>query len=1311
MKYIQIMHRSKLYRHLFVVFFLLIFSQVYAQQYRDYCQESKENYTLGIKSYKSKKYEEAKKYFEKCYSIDLATLGKDDDRIYHAVMWYARCCYMLGDEQEALKFSRWCLVEPVNRENTIVTDSLSHVAAENFKAGNIKDALEVAIRYAELERKNVGECYWYANSLTTIADYYYQLNDFDNCLKYNFQALAIRKKQFGENHSDCYISLRNIADIHFNQGHFSEATKYYSDALKVYMFFFQADDNVNSIVKNMYISLLQLGTERIRKEDIDVYVCERLPLDVIYYLCNNLEMTYFRQGRYNDAELYAKKIVDLYNGADNENELSALVEYGNILNNNGKYAESMSVLDETVKKFADKFHDNAVYAASVRELSNVYHTLGDRFAAFNQGNKALELYRGLYDREKSFSSITELSWMLTMQARNCNTIGKLQDALNYVDEATNLLSDNKEIIQDYNSRIARCMIYKAKFICDSGDSQKALNVITECISAIKQDTLCTLFDYANALDVSTDILYRNGQPSDALTACDEFLSIIRQTAGTENERYLNALEKKAIIFTFVGDYANALVLQEQASLLAETLFGKASMSYVSVMNNVSICKYSLGDVDGALRISNNLCKNNELASKGNETMLFQVIFQKAVYEMSLKMIDLAIEDFNFALDVLKRIEDTIGNYTDYSDFFANKAAIYSNLALSYYAIDKKADALISVNKAKEILELNKLDTTLQYAEMAIIMSYINDGNTSNIETLDIAEKAISNRLGKNNSFYENILQALARVYIRTEKIDSIETYISELYDIAVNSIDENKFGLSNSMRNNFWNQHSSFFADDIPHIAHKYNTPTLCCLAYNAALYHKSFMLNSNNLIKNVILESKDSTLIEHYNNYLNIQQLLTTELTGKVSANYNHLRDSLQKEERFILNGFSSMNNLVIKSFNWKNVQEALGNDELAIEVLSFSNEDDVKYIGVCIDKKSISPYIIDLYDESKLDSLLDGEGFLSQDMISYIVSPLSDIIKHNKKIYLSPTRKLQFVPFENFILDSKVYRLSSTSQLCKSYNSKISDATLYGGLNYDANTFEKKIGKKGNGNLDLIYISEELPRAGAEYLPGTLNEVLKIHKIMNGYKVPVNEYTEERGTEKSFKGMSGKSSSLIHLATHGKYVKIKDLKDSKKYRNMIFLITNFDTSTIPLDELMLSHSYLVFSGGNLLFQHKDIPEGEENGILTALEISKLDLRNTDLVVLSACQSGLGNSNEEGVIGLQYGFKRAGVKSLLASLDNVDDKATEILMVQFYTNLLAGKSKFESLRKAQEAVRGFEGGRYKDPKYWAPFILIDAIE
>ena len=114
----------------------------------------------------------------------------------------------------------------------------------------------------------------------------------------------------------------------------------------------------------------------------------------------------------------------------------------------------------------------------------------------------------------------------------------------------------------------------------------------------------------------------------------------------------------------------------------------------------------------------------------------------------------------------------------------------------------------------------------------------------------------------------------------------------------------------------------------------------------------------------------------------------------------------------------------------------------------------------------------------------------------------------------------------------------------------------------------------------------------------------------------------------------------------------------------------------------------------------------------MTAKEIADVDLRGLDLVVLSACQTGLGDiSQGEGVFGLQRGFKKAGANSILMSLWEVDDKATQILMTQFYKNLLFGQSKRQALLSAQKYLRNVEGGKYDKPKYWAAFILLDGKE
>ena len=146
--------------------------------------------------------------------------------------------------------------------------------------------------------------------------------------------------------------------------------------------------------------------------------------------------------------------------------------------------------------------------------------------------------------------------------------------------------------------------------------------------------------------------------------------------------------------------------------------------------------------------------------------------------------------------------------------------------------------------------------------------------------------------------------------------------------------------------------------------------------------------------------------------------------------------------------------------------------------------------------------------------------------------------------------------------------------------------------------------------------------------------------------------------------------------------------------------------------EDKALTRSGLYFAGVNTTLSGEEMPDYLDDGILTAQEISELDLRGTDLVVLSACQTGLGDLKGDGVFGLQRGFKKAGVRSILMSLWKVDDNATELLMVEFYRNYFSGVSKTQSLKNAQKFVRDYsdtEGNKlYENPYYWAGFVLLD---
>ena len=286
-------------------------------------------------------------------------------------------------------------------------------------------------------------------------------------------------------------------------------------------------------------------------------------------------------------------------------------------------------------------------------------------------------------------------------------------------------------------------------------------------------------------------------------------------------------------------------------------------------------------------------------------------------------------------------------------------------------------------------------------------------------------------------------------------------------------------------------------------------------------------------------------------------------------------------------------------------------------------------------------------------------------------------------------------------------MYRLSSTLELLREKaNSKPVQVALFGGVEYELSseqwkTISSSIPSAELATRDTISFQQVFERGASVYLPGTEIEVGDIDRLLQDKGIKASLFTGINATEGAVKQLSGSLTTIIHIATHGFF----QSNASSEY-------TGYSNKNESIEMQSLTKNGLLMAGALSNLHDMRIPNNVDDGILTARELANLNLSKTELVTLSACETGLGNITTDGVFGLQRGFKKAGVNSILMSLWKVDDEATCLLMTEFYKNWIGdGKTKRESLELAKQTVRSHKEKGWNAPKYWAAFILLDGLD
>ena len=719
-------------------------------------------------------------------------------------------------------------------------------------------------------------------------------------------------------------------------------------------------------------------------------------------------------------------------------------------------------------------------------------------------------------------------------------------------------------------------------------------------------------------------------------------------------------ERLAIVYRAIAanysDLNNFTMAQIYTIKALQLYKDKKSTNYWGLKQNLARLYNNNGYHDEAIREINEVCDALNLV--GDKYRYALALCDKASIYIHSQNTNNKLEAIQFAEKaamVFENTNDTLTN--EYICTLMTKAEVFRSLKMSDDAQDIYKRVYFIQKKFLDITNINDLEI-LSYS--AVLANDLQGG----LSYFLMLKNLILQEKGENSVDYANIEFQLSALYNLLHDYESATTNITDALPIIRNTLAKSFFMLDDRERSEFWGKYIYIFNESFPRVFYSSSNPNFSDLMYDISLLSKGILLNTERLKRNL--------------------------MEGEISV------DDFVKP--FFL--------------EWRDVQTKLQDDDLAIEFVRINLfESNPVYIAITIRRQYEMPKLTKLFTEAEIKQVSDTLYYQCKEMTDLVWKPLQAELNGVKNIFFSPSGALynigiEYLPeMENY----NIYRLSSTRELVTERKTKIANhAVLYGGLDYYAG-LDSLSRSKSVSSLDEIFVNHADVRSmglrgGKEELKHTKAEVEQIgDEFIRANWVCLID-SASMGTEESFKALSRKNIGCLHISTHGFYYTAEEI-DSSGYD--FLKLNNLIASA---EDKALTRSGLVMSGANHILEGEVLPDNVEDGILTAKEIADVDLSGLDLVVLSACQTGLGDITQgEGVFGLQRGFKKAGANSILMSLWEVDDKATQILMTQFYRYLLSGHSKRQSLLFAQKHLREIEGGKYDEPKYWAAFILLDA--
>lgn len=657
------------------------------------------------------------------------------------------------------------------------------------------------------------------------------------------------------------------------------------------------------------------------------------------------------------------------------------------------------------------------------------------------------------------------------------------------------------------------------------------------------------------------------------------------------------------------------------------------------------------------------------------------------------------------------------------------SVILDNVASTYSQLGFTDEAISTLHQALDVRP--KSSNTNGLPELLSNLGTIYFNQKKYTEAIKYFQDAFDLDHSINNVLGSGMNLAWAQYMLKSK--DCFRT--SQILSDSIISDAMGKFSfLSNEERELYW-LYNNIRLSLVNAIFANANNGTHTGAIYNNSLFAKGLLLKTSNQIKRDILASGDSKS----KRLLEVMTFLEKELNrrGNTPGRVEQIRDSINIIDKKLTKANASYLNFKSElTPDWTRIKRSLAKDEAAIEFVqipiiekdSIPEPFEYRYYGLVVRKNSESPVLVPLCTDEELQELLENKSRIKLDrfiknlyttgnsklysgerLYKSIWSSLEEELDGVKTIYYSPVGQLNSISFNALMSDSttlserySLHLLSSTAEVAQIKNnsrSKMSDAVVYGGIVYDLSDDQMVAEARGYDTQSASIATPfefDKDRSGWNYLSGTEDEAKSINMTLDSIGVPTVLFMGAHANEESVKALSGKSPYLLHIATHGFF-----LSDPKQIAVNPFMQNQERNGASNL----LHRSGLLFAGANKTWVNGERVKGVEDGILTAEEISKLDLSTTEIVSLSACETGLGEIvSTEGVFGLQRAFKLSGAKTLIMSLWKVPDIATSKLMITFYKNWSSGMEIHQAFLTAQQKIKE----EFFSPYYWAGFVMLD---